>query len=109
MTASSSGRAASSGHGQLAVRESLGLSADGRRVYVRTTEDIVAAISTETEDAEAVWETDAGVGRDINSAQLVEKDGVVFYGTKDGLLLALDAATARSSGSTGSASRSSTR
>ena len=76
-----------------AVRESLGLSADGRRVYVRTTEDVIAAISTEAEDAEAVWETDAGVGRDINSAQLVEKDGVVFYGTKDGLLLALDAAT----------------
>ncbi|MCX6573540.1 MAG: PQQ-binding-like beta-propeller repeat protein [Candidatus Aminicenantes bacterium] len=76
-----------------AVRESLGLSADGRRVYVRTTEDVIAAISTETEDAEAVWETDAGVGRDINSAQLVEKDGVVFYGTKDGMLLALDAAT----------------
>ena len=44
-------------------------------------------------DAEAVWETDAGVGHDINSAMLVEKDGVVFYGTKNGLLLALDGAT----------------
>jgi outer membrane protein assembly factor BamB len=76
-----------------AVRESLGLSADGRRVYVRTTEDVIAAISTEAEDAQGVWETDAGVGRDINSAQLVEKDGVVFYGTKDGLLVALEAAT----------------
>ena len=32
-------------------------------------------------------------GRDISSAQLIEKDGVVFYGSKDGLLLALDAAT----------------
>jgi outer membrane protein assembly factor BamB len=76
-----------------AVRESLGLSADGRRVYVRTTEDVIAAISTEAEDAQAVWEVNAGVGRDINSAQLVEKDGVVFYGTKDGLLVALDAET----------------
>jgi len=76
-----------------AVRESLGLSADGRRVYVRTTADVIAAISTEAEDPQAVWEVDAGVGRDINSAQLVEKDGVVFYGTKDGLLLALDGAT----------------
>jgi outer membrane protein assembly factor BamB len=76
-----------------AVRESLGVSADGRQVYVRTTDDVIAAISTEADDAEAVWETEAGVGRDINSAQLIEKDGVVFYGSKDGLLLALDAAT----------------
>jgi len=76
-----------------AVRESIGISADGRRVYVRTTEDHIVAISTEADDAEAVWEVDAGFGRDISSSQLVEKDGVVFYGTKDGLLLALDGAT----------------
>jgi outer membrane protein assembly factor BamB len=76
-----------------AVRESIGISADGTRVYVRTTENAIAAISSSGDDAEAVWETDAGVGHDINSAMLVEKDGVVFYGTKDGLLLALDGAT----------------
>ncbi|RPJ00599.1 MAG: serine/threonine protein kinase, partial [Candidatus Aminicenantes bacterium] len=45
------------------------------------------------DDAEAVWETDAGFDYDISSAQLVEKDGVVFYGTKNGLLLAIDGAT----------------
>jgi len=76
-----------------AVRESIGLSEDGKRVYVRTTQDIVAAISTSAGSPESVWETNAGFGYDINSAMLVEKDGVVFYGTKNGLLLALDAAT----------------
>ncbi len=76
-----------------AVRESIGVSADGGRVYVRTTDGVIAALSTAAGDAEAVWETNAGSGHDINSAQLVEKDGVVFYGTKDGLVLALDAAT----------------
>lgn len=76
-----------------AVRESIGLSEDGQRVYVRTTEDIIAAISPSADGSESVWETDAGFGSDINSAQLVEKDGVVFYGTKNGLLLALDGAT----------------
>jgi outer membrane protein assembly factor BamB len=76
-----------------AVRESLGLSEDGKRVYVRTTQDIVAAISTSAGSPETVWETNAGFGYDINSAMLVEKDGVVFYGTKNGLLIALDAAT----------------
>jgi outer membrane protein assembly factor BamB/predicted phosphodiesterase len=76
-----------------AVRESIGLSEDGRRVYVRTTDGLIAAISAAGEDAEAVWETDAGFEYDINAAMLVEKDGVVFYGTKDGLLLALDGAS----------------
>jgi outer membrane protein assembly factor BamB len=76
-----------------AVRESIGLSEDGRRVLVRTNEDIIAALSPAGEGAEALWETNAGFGADINSAMLVEKDGVVFYGTKNGLLLALDSAT----------------
>ena len=76
-----------------AVRESLGLSEDGKRVYVRTTQDIIAAVSTAADRPELVWETNAGFGYDINSAMLAEKDGVVFYGTKNGLLLALDAVT----------------
>lgn len=76
-----------------AVRESIGLSEDRRRVYLRTTQDVIAAVSTAADRPEPVWETNAGFGYDINSAQLVEKDGVVFYGTKNGLLLALDAAT----------------
>ncbi len=76
-----------------AVRESIGLSEDGQRVLVRTTKDVIAALSPAGEGSEAIWETNAGFGADINSAMLVEKDGVVFYGTKNGLLLALDSAT----------------
>jgi outer membrane protein assembly factor BamB len=76
-----------------AVRESLGLSEDGKRVYVRTTEDIIAAVSASADAPEPVWVTNAGFGYDINSAMLAEKDGVLFYGTKNGLLLALDAVT----------------
>ena len=81
------------GTDNLAVRESIGLSADGRRVYVRTTENVIAAVAVDADSQESVWETDAGFGADTNSAMLVERDGVVFYGTKNGLLLALDAAT----------------
>lgn len=76
-----------------AVRESIGLSEDGQRVYVRTTEDVIAALSPDADGSEAVWETNTGFGADINSAMLVEKDGVVFYGTKNGLLIAIDATT----------------
>jgi outer membrane protein assembly factor BamB len=40
-----------------------------------------------------VWQRNARFGYDINSAMLVEKAGVVFYGTKNGVLFALDGAT----------------
>lgn len=81
------------GTDNLAVRESIGISADGRRVYVRTTENVIAAVGSDADSQETVWEADAGFGTDNNSAMLAERDGVVFYGTGNGLLLALDAAT----------------
>ncbi len=76
--------------GDWAVRESIGISEDGTRLYVRTIEDVIAAFSTTSAAPEPLWELDAGFGYDINPAALVEKDGVVFYGTKNGLLLAID-------------------
>jgi outer membrane protein assembly factor BamB/predicted phosphodiesterase len=81
------------GTDNLSVRESIGVSEDGRRVFVRTTDDVIAAVAPDADGQETLWETEAGIGQDISSAQLAEKDNVVFYGTKNGLLLALDAAT----------------
>jgi outer membrane protein assembly factor BamB/predicted phosphodiesterase len=75
------------------VRESIGRSEDGERIYVRLMNDKLLAVSSRAPAPEAVWEFDAGFGYDINSAALVEKDGVLFYGTKNGLLLALDGKT----------------
>jgi outer membrane protein assembly factor BamB/predicted MPP superfamily phosphohydrolase len=76
--------------GEYLVRESIGLSGDQRRCYVRAMQDFIYAFSTTAAQPEKAWECNAGFGYDINSAMLVEKDGVVFYGTKNGLLLALD-------------------
>lgn len=76
-----------------AVRESIGLSEDGKRFYVRTMNDFFYAFATAPAQPEKVWETNARFGYDINSAMLVEKDGVVFYGTKNDVLFALDART----------------
>lgn len=73
-------------------RESIGVSADGRRVYVRAMNNFIHALSTTANNPEKTWELNAGFGYDINSAALAEKDGVLFYGTKNSLLLAVDAA-----------------
>ena len=79
--------------GTYVVRESIGLSQDQTRFYVRAMNDFIYALSTSAANPEKIWEINAGFGYDINSAMLAEKDGVVFYGTKNDLLLALDART----------------
>ena len=76
-------------------RESISLSADGSRFYVRSMNNLIYALSTLTNGPEKVWELNAGFGYDINSAMLAEKDGVLFYGTKNDLLLAIDAASGK--------------
>jgi outer membrane protein assembly factor BamB/predicted phosphodiesterase len=79
--------------GAYVVRESIGLSQDQTRFYVRAMNDFFYAFSTSAAHPDKLWEFNAGFGYDINSAMLVEKDGVVFYGTKNDLLIALDAKT----------------
>ncbi len=75
------------------VRESIGLSQDQSRFYIRAMWDFFYAFSTAAPHPDKVWELNAGFGYDINSAMLVEKDGVVFYGTKNDVLFALDGKT----------------
>ncbi len=75
------------------VRESIGLSEDQSRFYVRAMDDFFYAFFTTATHPDKLWELNARFGRDINSAQLVEKDGIVFYGTKNDLLVALEGKT----------------
>jgi outer membrane protein assembly factor BamB len=77
------------------VRESIGLAPDQSRFYVRTMPGLIAAFSTESPQPDELWQLDAHFGYDINSAMLEEQSGVLFYGTKNGLLLAIDAKTGR--------------
>jgi outer membrane protein assembly factor BamB len=79
--------------GAYVVRESIGLSQDRTRFYVRAMNDFIYAFAIAGNTPQELWKTDAQFGYDINSAMLAEKDGVVFYGTKNGLLLALDGKT----------------
>jgi outer membrane protein assembly factor BamB/predicted MPP superfamily phosphohydrolase len=79
--------------GAYMVRETIGLSEDQSRFYARAMQDFFYAFSTSAAHPDKVWELNAGFGYDINSAMIAEKAGVVFYGTKNGLLFALDGKT----------------
>ena len=77
--------------GKYQVRESIGISEDGERVYIRTLRDSILALSTSANEPQEVWCTNVGFGYDHNYAALVEKNGTLFYGTRNGLLIALNA------------------
>ncbi|MGP8202243.1 MAG: PQQ-binding-like beta-propeller repeat protein [Limisphaerales bacterium] len=70
---------------------SIGVAGDGSRFYARTmTNGAILAFATAADHAAKLWELDAPLGDDINSAMLVEKEGVLYHGIWNGLLLAID-------------------
>jgi outer membrane protein assembly factor BamB len=77
------------------VRETIGLSEDGERVYVRTMNDSLYAFSAKADQPEILWRLHAGFGYDINAAQIREKNGVLFYATMNGLLFMIDGKSGR--------------
>ncbi len=78
---------------QFAVRETVGISGDGACVYVRTTTDNVVAFAASGAKPEVLWTSNCGYGYDIDPSMPIEKDGMVFFGTKNGLVYALEGRT----------------
>ncbi len=72
------------------VREMIGISEDGSRIYARCMTDTVVAFSPTAASQEIIWATNCGYGYDIDPSMPLEKDGAVFFGTKNGLVFALD-------------------
>jgi outer membrane protein assembly factor BamB len=72
------------------VRESIGLSEDGRWLYAKTMQDTILAVSTSSLDANGAWQMHAGFGYEHVPSMLIEKDGHVIFGTKNGVVYAID-------------------
>ena len=77
------------------VRETIGLSEDGERVYSKTMNDSIVCYSTLTDTPEQVWASNVGFGYEHAPRMPLEKDGVVYGSTKEGLLFALEAKTGK--------------
>jgi outer membrane protein assembly factor BamB len=75
------------------VRETVGISTDRTRLYARCTTDNVVAFSVAGTQPSVVWNSNCGYGYDIDPSMPVEKNGTVFFGTKNGLVFALDGRT----------------
>lgn len=75
------------------VRETIGLSADKKRIYSKTMQDSVVCYSTEANEPRKIWSANVGYGYEHAPSMLVENDKVVYGSTKNGLVFALDAFT----------------
>lgn len=72
------------------VRESIGISEDGKLVYGKTMQDTIVAFYTGKEKAELAWKFSAGFGYEHVPSMLIEREGKVFFGTKNGVVYCID-------------------
>ena len=77
------------------VRESLGLSEDGKRAYAKTMDGTIVAMDTQSDDYHQLWETDCNFGYEHAPCIVLEKDGFVYAGSRGGQLAVIDAATGK--------------
>lgn len=72
------------------VRESIGMSADGKLVYGKTMNDTLAAFTTTAGSQAVAWRMHCGFGYDHVPSMPVEKEGQVFFGTRSGVVYCID-------------------
>lgn len=72
------------------VRESIGISADGKWIYGKTMQDTVVAYLTGPDKQQAAWKMNCGFGYEHVPSMLIEKEGKVYFGTRNGVLYCID-------------------
>lgn len=72
------------------VRESIGISADGKLIYGKTMNDEVVAFKAQRDSAEIAWRLNAGFGYEHVPSMLIENEGHVYFGTKSGVVYSID-------------------
>lgn len=77
------------------VRETVGLSEDGKTIYSKCMWDTIVALDATTNDVQVRWVSNADFGYEHNPAMPLEKDGILWVSTKNGLLLGMDAQTGK--------------
>lgn len=75
------------------VRETIGISEDGSTIYSRCMTDTLLAFSSSSTTPHLLWSTSCEYGYDIDPSMPMEKDGMIFFGTKNGLVIAVDGET----------------
>ncbi|HEY6062251.1 MAG TPA: PQQ-binding-like beta-propeller repeat protein [Chitinophagaceae bacterium] len=72
------------------VRESIGISEDGKWIYGKTMQDTIVAYHESREKQSAAWKMHVGFGYEHVPSMLIEKEGEVFFGTRNGVVYCID-------------------
>lgn len=70
-------------------REAIGLSSDGKAIYIKTMQDSVFAWSAVFDVAKRVWSSFSGYGYEIAPSPITTQDGLLFIPTDKGNIFAL--------------------
>jgi len=76
-------------------RETIGISGDGKYIFARSMTDTVVAFQSSGSEAKVKWAEDFEYGYDIAPSMPMEKNGTVFWGTKNGLIIAANSETGK--------------
>ena len=80
---------------QSMVRETIGLSEDGERIYSKTMNDSIVCYAAQGDTPRELCATNVGFGYEHAPSMQVEKEGVMFGSTKEGLIFALEGKTGK--------------
>ncbi len=72
------------------VRESIGISGDEKLIYGKTMQDTIVAFFTNSERPQLAWKMNAGFGYEHVPSMLIEKEGKVFFGTRNGVVYSIN-------------------
>lgn len=74
-------------------RESLGHSADGKRVYAKTMDGELVAVDATAPDFKELWTIDLGLGYEHAPCIVAEHEGYIYTGSRRGIVTITDAST----------------
>ena len=72
------------------LRESIGLSTDATVIYGKSMQDTLVAYAAIAERPQVLWKMHVGFGYDHVPSMLIEREGILFFGTRNGVVYAVD-------------------
>jgi outer membrane protein assembly factor BamB len=72
------------------LRESIGLSTDVQTIFGKSMQDTLVAYATHSDRPEVLWKMHVGYGYDHVPSMLIEQEGILFFGTRNGVVYAID-------------------
>jgi outer membrane protein assembly factor BamB len=71
------------------------MAASGQFIYGKSMQDTIVAYQTSREKQTAAWKMHVGFGYEHVPSMLIEKNGQLFFGTRNGVVYCIDPLTQR--------------